>query len=246
MGQHVGEAHKGGIATGVVGVVTLDRGGDRLREVPAPGQHAADQRVVDAELAALVVQALLGGAGRAVDLLGVARVGVHEHELADVVEQGGDEQAVAMRVAGLGGEAVGGALHGDGVEAEALGSGVPGLAALEELERLGVGGERLDGLGREHLDRGDDGVDLAALGAVEAVGEPQDGDHEGDVGLDRADDRAHRRAVLGDQGEQAVARLGERGEDLERLEGSREALAVTLVVRTPDDAGRGDRPRARP
>ena len=43
-----------------------------------------------------------------------------------------------MRVAGLGGEAVGGALDGDGVQAEALGRRVPGLAALEELEGLGV------------------------------------------------------------------------------------------------------------
>ena len=110
---------------GVVGVVALDRRGDGLRQVPAAGEHAADQRVVDAELAALVVQALLGRARGAVDLLRVARVGVHEHELADVVQQRGDQQAVAVRVAGLGGEAVGGALDGDGVQAEALGRGVP-------------------------------------------------------------------------------------------------------------------------
>ena len=44
------------------------------------------------------------------------------------------------------------------------------------------------------------------------VGEPQDGDHERDVGLDRRDDVARRRAVLGDQRQQAVARLGERRE----------------------------------
>jgi hypothetical protein len=179
-----------------------------------------------------------------VDLLGVARVGVHEHELADVVQQRGDQQAVAMRVAGLGGEAVRGALDGDGVEAEALRGGVPGLAALEELEGLGVGGELLHGLGREHLDGGDDGVDLAALGALEAVGEPQDGDHERDVGLDRADDLAHRRALLGDQRQQAVARLREGREDLERLERRGQTLAVTLVVRAADHARRGDRPRA--
>src|SRR4051794_17455336 len=121
VGEHVGEADEGGVAGGVVGVVALDRGRDRLGQVPAPGQHAADQRVVDAELAALVVQPLLGRPGRAVDLLRITRVGVHEHELANVVEQRGDQQAVAVRVAGLRGEAVGGALHGDRVEAEALG-----------------------------------------------------------------------------------------------------------------------------
>ena len=50
-----------------------------------------------------------------------------------------------MGVAGLGGEPVGGALDGDGVQAEALGRGVPRLAALEELEDLGA---RRRGAGR--------------------------------------------------------------------------------------------------
>ena len=65
MGDHVGEADVGGVAVGVLGVVALDRGGDGAREVPAAGEDAADQGVVDAELAALVVQALLGRARRA-------------------------------------------------------------------------------------------------------------------------------------------------------------------------------------
>ena len=110
---------------GVVGVVALDDRGDGLGQAPAAGEDAADQRVVDAELTALAVDALLGGAGAAVHLAGVARVGVHEHELADVVQQRGDHQAVAVLVAGLGGQAVGGALRGDAVQAEALGRGVP-------------------------------------------------------------------------------------------------------------------------
>ena len=63
------------------------------------------------------------------------------------MQKRGDEQAVAVRVAGGRGEAVGGALYGYGVQAEALGSCVPRLAALEELEGLGVGREALDGLG---------------------------------------------------------------------------------------------------
>ena len=41
-----------------------------LRQAPAAGEHAADERVVDAELAALAVDALLGRAGVAVDLRG--------------------------------------------------------------------------------------------------------------------------------------------------------------------------------
>jgi glutamyl/glutaminyl-tRNA synthetase len=48
--------------------------------------------VVDAQLAALAVDALLGGARVGVDLLRVAGVGVDEDELADVVEERRDEQ----------------------------------------------------------------------------------------------------------------------------------------------------------
>ena len=130
---------------------------------------------------------------------------------------------------------VGGALDGDGVQAEALRGGVPGLAALEELECLGVGRQALDGLGRQDLDRVDDRLDLTALGRVETVGEPEDGDHERDVGLDGAHHVAGRRALLGHQREQAVARLGERREHLQRLEGGRQALAVALVAGPADD-----------
>ena len=101
VGEHVGEAHERGLAVGVVGVVALDDRGDALRQPPAAGEDAADERVVDAELTALAVDALLRRAGPAVDLGGVARVGVHEDELADVVQQRGDHQAVAVLVADL-------------------------------------------------------------------------------------------------------------------------------------------------
>ena len=129
------------------------------------------------------------------DLLRVARVGVHEHELADVVQQRGDHQAVAVLVAGLGGEAVGGALGGDAVQAEALGRGVPDGRALEEVEGARAGGERLDRLGREQLDGLDDRLDLAARLALDLVGEAQDGDDQRDVGLDGGDDLGRRRCA---------------------------------------------------
>ena len=76
VGEHVGEAHEGGLALRVLGVMALDRRGDGLGQAPAAGEDAADERVVDAELAALAVHALLGRAGVAVDLVGVAGVGV--------------------------------------------------------------------------------------------------------------------------------------------------------------------------
>jgi hypothetical protein len=236
--EHVGQAHDGGLAVDVLAVVALDHARDGLRQAPAASEYAADQGVVDAELAALVVQALLRRARGPVDLARVARIGVHEHELADVVQQGGDEQPVAVLVAGGRGEAVGGALDGHGVQAEALGSGVPGLAALEELERLGVRGEPLDGLGREHLDGADDRLDLPAARGVEPVGQPHHGDDERHVGLDGPHDIAGGGALLGDQRQQAVARLGQRREDLQRLEGRGEPLAVALVAGPADDGVR--------
>ena len=163
VGEHVGEAHQRGLAVGVLGVVALDHAGDRLRQAPAAGEHAADQRVVDAELAALALDALLGSAGLAVDLTRVAGVGVDEHELADVVQQRGDHQAVAGLVADLAGEPVGGALGGDGVQAEALGNPLPDGGALEEVKGAGAAGDRVHGARGQHLDALDGALDAAAL-----------------------------------------------------------------------------------
>ena len=176
------------------------------------------------------MDALLGRAGALVDLLRVARVGVHQDELADVVQQRGDHQPVALLVAGLDREALGGALRGDAVEAEALGRGVPDGRALEEVEGAGACGDRLHGLRGEHVGRGDDRVDAAAALALGLVGEAQHGDDERDVALDGGDDLARVDALLADEAQHAVARLGECREALERLEGGREAPAVALVV----------------
>jgi hypothetical protein len=62
VGEHVGQADEGRLALRVVGVVALDDRRDALGQAPAAGQDAADQRVVDAQLAALAVDALLGRA----------------------------------------------------------------------------------------------------------------------------------------------------------------------------------------
>jgi hypothetical protein len=203
---------------------------DQLGQAPTAGEDAADQRVVDAELAALAVDALLGGTGVAVHLAGIARVGVHEDELADVVQQRGHHEAVAVLVAGLDGEAIGGALGGDAVEAKALGRGVPHGRALEEVEGAGAGGEALDRLGREQLDGLDDRLDPPARAALDLVGQPEDRDHQGDVGLDGGDDVAGRDPVGRDEAQEAIARLGQGREVLERLEGSRQTTAMALVV----------------
>ena len=56
VGEHVGEADERGLALDVVGVVALDRRGEPVRQRPAAGQHAADERVVDAQLEPLLVE----------------------------------------------------------------------------------------------------------------------------------------------------------------------------------------------
>src|SRR5215212_5821244 len=83
-------------------------------EGPAAGEDTADESVVDAELAVLAVRPLLGGAGVAVHVAGVAGIGVDEDELADVVKQRREHEPVAVLVAELGGGTLCGALGGAG------------------------------------------------------------------------------------------------------------------------------------
>ena len=143
--EHVGESHQRGLAVCVLGVVTLDDAGDRLRQAPAAGEDAADQGVVDAELATLGLDALLRSPRVGVNLTRVAGVRVDEHQLAHVVKQRGDHQAVARLVAELASEPVGDALGGDAVQTEALGHTLPHGGALEEVKRAGAAGDRVDG-----------------------------------------------------------------------------------------------------
>ena len=126
----------------------------------------------------------------------------------------GDDQRVAVLVAGLDRYALGRALGGDGVQPKALGRALPHRRALEEVKGAGAADDRLDRVGRQHLGRLHDVLDLAARGPVDAVGEPQHGGGQSDVGLHRRDDLAVRRTILGEQVQYAVARLHERGEAL--------------------------------
>ena len=57
------------------------------RDVPAPGENPADQRVVDPELVAFFADSLLGGAGDRVEVGALARVQAADHEATDVVEE---------------------------------------------------------------------------------------------------------------------------------------------------------------
>ena len=153
-----------------------------------------------------------------------------EDELADVVQQRGDHQPVAGLVAELAGDPVGGALGGDGVQAEALGHALPHRGALEEVERPRLAGDRVDVAGRQDLDALDRALDAAARLAVDAVGEAQDGHGERHVGLDGADDVGGRRLAGLEQAQHPIARLGEHREGFHRLEGGGQPAPVALVV----------------
>src|SRR5919206_4023253 len=61
-----------------------------------------------------------------------------------------------------------------------------------------------------------------------AVRDPEHRDDQRDVGLDRLDDVADRGALLAHEPKDTVARLGERRERLECLEGGRQATSMTL------------------
>ena len=95
MGEHVGESHDRGLAGAIGVVVGFDHVRDRHRQAPSTSEYPADERVVDAQLSAFALEAVLGRPGVAVDLTRVPRVRVHEHELADVVQERGDHQPVS-------------------------------------------------------------------------------------------------------------------------------------------------------
>ena len=204
-------------------------GGDRHRQAPAAGEHAAHERMVDAELAALLVDAFLGRPGAAMHLGGIARVGVQQHELADVVQR-----LVTVRRSRC-----------SSPTSEAILSAAFWVARACRRKRSGAASQTLARskksnvrtrlasactVGRlEQLDGSGGGVDAPA-GPLHLVCQAQHRDRERDIGLDRGHDVGRRHMVLGGDGEQAIARLGERGKGLERFEGRRQAPAVALVL----------------
>ena len=185
--------------------------------------------MVDAELAALAVDALLGRARLAVDLLGVARVGVHQHELADVVEERGAEQLVAIRVVGCAASRSAARWVATACRRKRSGAASqPGVRSKKSKVSASAASASTPS-GVSTSTAGMLGAILPLLAPSSDVRDPQHGDHERHVRLHGGDNLAHRGAVLGDA-QHAVARLGERRKRLERLEGGRQAPAVSLVV----------------
>ena len=160
--------------------------------------------------------------GVEVDL--VARVQAGDDEAADVVQQRRHGELVAFDPADDAADLVGGALGGEGVDAEALGLQLPAAVGLEEVEAGRGAGDRQHAGGLQHLDRLGDAADAAGDDAA-AVGEAKDGDRQGDVGLDRFDQLADAGGLGGRGGDHPLAGLDQDREALDRLEGLGEAAA---------------------
>jgi hypothetical protein len=148
--------------------------------------------VIDAEFAALLGDPVVGGGPAAVEALGVARVQARQNRPADVVEDRGQGQLVAVADAAQLGDPVRGALDGQSVQSEAIGGEGQSPVAIEEV----VGGrgakDRLDSAWAESLDPIGDTVD--SPGALDLTGGSDDRGRETDISLDDGRDLVRRRA----------------------------------------------------
>ena len=94
-----------------------------------------------------------GALANGVEVTAIARVQVGDDEPADVVQQRGDRELVAILPADRAADLVGGLLGGEGVDAEALGPHLAAAVGLEEVEYGSGAGDREDAGGLEHVDR---------------------------------------------------------------------------------------------
>ena len=92
-------------------MVSLDGLGDAGVDAPAAGEDTADEGVVDAELAALGGDPLVRGGPAAVEALRVAGMQAGEDRPADVVQDGGERELVAVADPAEVRNLVGGALN---------------------------------------------------------------------------------------------------------------------------------------
>ena len=126
----------------------------------------------------------------------VAGVKAVDDEPADVVEERGDRELVAIREADRAADHVGGVLGGEGVDPEPLRAQVAATVDLEEVEDSGRPGDRQHPGRLEDFDRLDDARGATRRRAA-AIRRTEDGDRQGDVGLDRFDQVAGPRGLRG-------------------------------------------------
>ena len=190
-GDHVCEAEHRGHSLGLMGVVALDRLADARVDAPATGENAADEGVVDAELATLLGDPLVRGRAAAVEALGVNRVEARQHRPADVVEDCGEGDLVAVPDSAELGDPVGGPLHVERVQAERVRGEGEAAVAIEDVVGGSRAQNRLHGAGAEALDPIGDAANAPA--ALQLAGRADDRAGEADVGLDHARDLMRRR-----------------------------------------------------
>jgi hypothetical protein len=162
--------------------MALDGFGDAGMDAPASGENPADECVIDAELAALLGDPVVGCGTATVEALGVARMEASEDGTAEVMEDRGQGQLVPVADSADLGDPVRGPLHGEGVQPEAIRGEGEAPVAVEEV----VGGRgaqnRLDRTRAEPLDAVADAVD--ATGALDLASGADDRAGQADVGLD--------------------------------------------------------------
>lgn len=186
-GDHVREPDHRRQALRLLGVMPLDRLGDPRVHPPAASEHTSDKGVVDAESAAFLVDSIIRGGATTIEPLGIARVEAGQHRAADVVQDRGEGELVAVADARGLGDPVGAPLHRECVQAEAVGLQGESPVAIEDVVGGGGAKHSLDRAGPEALDRVRDAADpRAALelpgGADDRAGEPDIClDHRGDV-----------------------------------------------------------------
>src|SRR5262249_48174231 len=125
-------------------VMALDRLRNPRMYAPAPGKDPAHQRVVDAELASLFGDPVVGGGTAPGEALGVTRMGPRQDRPADVVERRGERDLVPVADAGHFRDVVSGTLDIEPVQAEAVRSQSESAVAIEDVVGGGRAEDRLD------------------------------------------------------------------------------------------------------
>src|SRR5581483_1012156 len=179
---------------GLAGVMALDRLGNAGVNAPAPGEHAADQRMVDAELATLLGDPVVGRSGPAVEALGVTGMQPREDGPADVVKDRGEGELVAVSDPADLRDPVRRPLHLKGVQPEAVrGEGEPSVA-VEDVVGRGRAQDCLHRARAEPLDTLGDAEDPAAT--LKLSRRPDYRAREAAVGLDNRCDLVRRGAPI--------------------------------------------------
>ena len=196
--------------------------------------------MIDAKLPTLLGDPLVRGCAAAVEALGVAGMKPRQHRPADVVEDRGEGDLVTVPESAELGDPVGGPLHVEGMQAEAVGGEREPAVPIEDVVRGGRAQNRLNRTGAEALDPVGDAANAPT--ALQLAGRADDRAGEADVGLDHARDLVRRRPAI-QLLERLIAALLESRLALSLVEGRGQDASAALTSSAVLDAtcGRGRR-----